>query len=161
MQSENRHDSSLCATEQAGSQTNEAKWEHPNNDFNQKQGQLNTDNPSLLSYVPLGFKWGSSYVDHGGLNKWVMKTLNAQKEAFTVIMKHKKAAGAEVTVELDENLIGGGGHALLDGVAAELADLRRSLVRSVPEEIEDVEDLKEKGLFVNHTSNDIENNEPC
>lgn len=40
-----------------------------------------------------------------------------------MITKHKEATGAEVTVEFDENLIGGGRHALLDGIAAELADL--------------------------------------
>lgn len=64
------------------------------------------------------------------------------KAAFTVIMKHKEAAGAEVAVELDENLIGCGGHALLDRVAAELADLGRSLVGPVPEEMEVGGDLK-------------------
>lgn len=59
------------------------------------------------------------------------------KAPLTVILKHKEAAGAEVAVELDDNLIGGGGHALLDRVAAELADLGRSLVGPVPEEIEE------------------------
>lgn len=54
------------------------------------------------------------------------------KAWFTMIMKHKEAAGAEVTVEFDENLIGRGGHALLDRVAAELTDLGRSLVRPIP-----------------------------
>lgn len=63
------------------------------------------------------------------------------KVAFTVIMKHKEAAGAEVTVELDENLIGSGGNALLDRVPAELADLRRSLVGPIPEESEEGGDL--------------------
>lgn len=48
-------------------------------------------------------------------------------------MQHKEAAGAEVTVEFDEDLIGGGGHALLYGVAAELTDLRRGLVGSIPD----------------------------
>lgn len=42
---------------------------------------------------------------------------------FTVITEHKEAAVAEVTVEFDENLIGSGGHTLLVGVAAELANL--------------------------------------
>ena len=35
------------------------------------------------------------------------------KEEGTIIMQHKEAAGAEVAVELDEDLIGGGGHTLL------------------------------------------------
>lgn len=48
-------------------------------------------------------------------------------------MQHEEAAGAEVTVEFDEDLIGGGGHAFLNRVAAELTDLRGGLVRSVPE----------------------------
>lgn len=60
------------------------------------------------------------------------------KVAFTMVTKHKEAAGAEVTVEFDEHLIGGGGHALLDGVAAKLADLRWSLVGPVPEELKEV-----------------------
>lgn len=47
-------------------------------------------------------------------------------------MKLKEAAGAEVTVELDENLISGGGHAFLYRAAAELTDLRRGLIRSIP-----------------------------
>lgn len=51
-----------------------------------------------------------------------------------MITKHKEAAGTEVAVEFDENLIGGGGHALLDGTAAELADLGGHLVGAVPEE---------------------------
>lgn len=54
---------------------------------------------------------------------------------FTVITKHKEAAGAEVAVEFDENLIGSGGHTLLDRAAAELADLGWSLVGAVPEEL--------------------------
>lgn len=57
---------------------------------------------------------------------------------FTVITKHKEATGAEVTVEFDENLIGGGRHALLDGIAAELADLGWSLVGPIPEELKKV-----------------------
>ena len=48
-------------------------------------------------------------------------------------MQHKEATGAEVAVELDEDLIGGGGHALLYRTAAELTDLRRGLVRSIPD----------------------------
>lgn len=51
-----------------------------------------------------------------------------------MITKHKEAAGTEVAVEFDENLIRGGGHALLDGTAAELADLGGRLVGAVPEE---------------------------
>lgn len=35
------------------------------------------------------------------------------KGGVTVIFQDKEAAGAEVAVEFDENLIGGGGHALL------------------------------------------------
>lgn len=46
------------------------------------------------------------------------------KGEVTVIMQHKEAAGAEVAVEFDEDLIGGGGHPLLKGIAAELTDLR-------------------------------------
>lgn len=49
-------------------------------------------------------------------------------------MQHEEAAGAEVAVELDEDLIGGGGHALLCRGAAELTNLRRGLVGSVPDE---------------------------
>lgn len=49
-------------------------------------------------------------------------------------MQHEEAAGAEVAVELDEDLIGGGGYALLCRGAAELTNLRRGLVRSVPDE---------------------------
>lgn len=52
----------------------------------------------------------------------------------TVIMQHEEAAGAEVAVELDEDLIGSGGHALLRRGAAELANLRGGLVGSVPDE---------------------------
>lgn len=48
-------------------------------------------------------------------------------------MQHKEAAGAEVAVEFDEDLIGGGGHALLYGVTTELTDLRRGLVGSIPD----------------------------
>lgn len=49
-------------------------------------------------------------------------------------MQHEEAAGAEVAVELDEDLIGGGGHAVLDRVSTELTNLRRGLVGSVPAE---------------------------
>lgn len=49
-------------------------------------------------------------------------------------MQHEEAAGAEVAVELDEDLIGGGGHALLRRGTAELTNLRRGLVGSVPDE---------------------------
>lgn len=48
-------------------------------------------------------------------------------------MKLKEAAGAEVTVELDEDLVGRGRHALLCWAATELANLRRGLVRSIPD----------------------------
>lgn len=51
----------------------------------------------------------------------------------TVVQQHEEAAGAEVAVELDEDLIGGGVHAFLDGAAAELTNLRRGLVRSIPD----------------------------
>lgn len=60
----------------------------------------------------------------------------------TVIMQHKEAAGAEVAVELDEDLIGSGGHALLYRTAAELTDLRRGLVGSVP----DTERQRQQGM---------------
>lgn len=56
------------------------------------------------------------------------------KGEVTVIMQHEEAAGAEVAVELDEDLIGGGGHALLHRGAAELTNLRRGLVGSIPDE---------------------------
>lgn len=39
-------------------------------------------------------------------------------------MQHKEATGAEVAVEFDEDLIGGGGHALLHRATTELTDLR-------------------------------------
>lgn len=72
-------------------------------------------------------------------------------------MKHKEAAGAEVTVELDEDVIGSGGHALLDRVTAELANLWRSLVGPIPEE-------SEEGFIKNYswlpTSNNLETDEP-
>ncbi len=55
------------------------------------------------------------------------------KGEVTVIMQHKEAAGAEVAVKFDEDLIGGGGHALLYGAAAELTNLGRGLVRSIPD----------------------------
>lgn len=55
------------------------------------------------------------------------------KGEVTVIMQHKEAAGAEVAVEFDEDLIGGCGHALLYGAATELTNLRRGLVRSIPD----------------------------
>lgn len=41
----------------------------------------------------------------------------------TEIMQLKEAAGAEVAVELDEDLIGSGGHALLYRAATKLTDL--------------------------------------
>lgn len=47
-----------------------------------------------------------------------------ERGGVTVIMQHEEAAGAEVAVELDEDLIGGGGHALLRRGAAELTNLR-------------------------------------
>lgn len=47
-------------------------------------------------------------------------------------MQLKEAAGAEVAVELDEDLIGSGGHALLYRAATKLTDLGWALVRSVP-----------------------------
>lgn len=50
----------------------------------------------------------------------------------TVVLQHEETAGAEVAVELDEDLIGSGGHALLCRVAAELGNLRRSLVGPIP-----------------------------
>lgn len=55
------------------------------------------------------------------------------KKDLTIIMKLKEATGAEVTVELDEDLIGSGGHTLLSRAATKLADLRRGLVRSIPD----------------------------
>lgn len=73
-------------------------------------------------------------------------------------MKHKEAAGAEVTVELDENLIGSGGHALLDRVTAELANLWRSLVGPIPEESQEGGDSKNYSWLP--TSNNLETDEP-
>lgn len=58
--------------------------------------------------------------------------LGGIKEEVTVIMQHKEAAGAEVAVELDEDLIGGGGHALLYRVATELTNLWWGLVGAIP-----------------------------
>ncbi len=55
------------------------------------------------------------------------------KVDITVIMQHEEAAGAEVAVEFDEDLIGGGGYALLYRVAAELTNLRGGLVGSIPD----------------------------
>lgn len=65
-------------------------------------------------------------------------------------MKHKEAAGAEVTVEFDENLICGGGHALLNGIAAELADLGWSLVGPVPVELKKVAIWKREDYVWSH-----------
>lgn len=67
------------------------------------------------------------------------------KGEVTIIMQHKEAAGTEVTVEFDEDLISGGGHTVLHGVAAELTDLRRGLVGSVPDT--DAERWRESGLW--------------
>lgn len=64
------------------------------------------------------------------MEQWLY--LAAIKTKFTVIMQHKEATGAEVAVELDQYLISGGGHALLYRVPAELANLRRGLVGSIP-----------------------------
>lgn len=52
---------------------------------------------------------------------------------LTIIMELKEAAGAEVTVKLDEDLISCGGQTFLQWCATELADLRRSLVGSIPD----------------------------
>lgn len=59
-------------------------------------------------------------------------------------MQHKEATGAEVAVEFDEDLIGGGGHALLHRATTELTDLRRALVRSIP----DIELQRGRGLWL-------------
>lgn len=59
------------------------------------------------------------------------------KAEVTIITKHKEAAGAEVAVEFDEDLIGSCGHTLLHGVPTELTDLRRSLVWSIPDKGKD------------------------
>lgn len=48
-------------------------------------------------------------------------------------MQHKEATGAEVAMEFDEDLISSGGHALLHRASTELTNLRRALVRSIPE----------------------------
>lgn len=55
------------------------------------------------------------------------------KGAVTIIMQHKEATGAEVAVELDEDLIGSGGHTLVYRVSAELTNLRWGLVGSIPD----------------------------
>lgn len=48
-------------------------------------------------------------------------------------MQHKEATGAEVTVEFDEDLISGRGHAFLSSAATELTNLRGGLVGSIPD----------------------------
>lgn len=48
-------------------------------------------------------------------------------------MELEEAAGAEVAVKLDEDLISCGGHTFLQWRATELANLRRSLVGSIPD----------------------------
>lgn len=80
--------------------------------------------------------------------------------AFTVVTKHKEAAGAEVTMEFDENLIGSGGHALLDSIAAKLADLGWSLIGPVPAELKKVGIWKKERIMFESTSNNLETNEP-
>jgi hypothetical protein len=65
----------------------------------------------------------------GGEEGWVR---GGEREEITMVTQHEEAAGAEVAVELDEDLVGGGGHALLGRVSAELANLWRGLVRTVP-----------------------------
>lgn len=47
-------------------------------------------------------------------------------------MQHKEAAGTEVTVELDEDLVGRRGHAFLYRVSTELTNLGRRLVGPIP-----------------------------
>lgn len=118
------------------SQTNEGKWEHLNNGFSRKQEIV--PQSCALHLLPAWLQLCGALMSK---SREVIKAwfhLAPIKVVFTVVTKHKEAAGAEVTVEFDENLIGGGGHALLDGVAAELADLGWSLVGSVPEELKKV-----------------------
>lgn len=57
-----------------------------------------------------------------------------QKEeaALTVIMQDEEAAGAEVAVELQEDVVGGAGDGFLHRAATELPELRGGLVRAVP-----------------------------
>ena len=54
---------------------------------------------------------------------------------LTMVTENEEATPAEVTVELDEDLIGRAVHRLQRRVPAELTNLRRALVRSVPVEI--------------------------
>lgn len=87
-------------------------------------------------YAAVTAVWGSEDQMNESPNSSVEQGLYLAliKGEVTVIMQHKEAAGAEVAVEFDEDLIGGGGHALLYGAATELTNLRRSLVGSIPNE---------------------------
>ena len=49
-----------------------------------------------------------------------------------MVTKYKEPASAEITVELDEDMIGCGIDLFLGRVPTELTNLRRSLVRAVP-----------------------------
>ncbi len=49
-----------------------------------------------------------------------------------MVTKHKETTSTEVTVELDEDLIGHAVDRLQSCVTTELTDLRRTLVRTIP-----------------------------
>lgn len=62
-----------------------------------------------------------------------LKVWDQKKEtALTVIMQNEESAGAEVAVELQEDVVGGAGDGFLYRTAAELTELRWGLVRAVP-----------------------------
>lgn len=51
---------------------------------------------------------------------------------LTMVTQNKESAGAEVTVELEQDVIGRAGNCLLRRAAAELTDLWGCLIRAVP-----------------------------
>lgn len=59
-------------------------------------------------------------------------TLRAELASLTVVAEDEEAGSREVRVELDQDDVGGGVDRLQSRVAAELADLRGRLVRTVP-----------------------------
>lgn len=51
---------------------------------------------------------------------------------LTMVTQNKESAGAEVAVELQQDVIGCAGNGLLGRASTELTDLRGCLVRAVP-----------------------------
>lgn len=49
-----------------------------------------------------------------------------------MVGENEEATGAEVTVELDEDVVGGAVDCLLGGATTELTNLRGALVRAIP-----------------------------